>query len=174
MKPFVTLEETEEILGLTSNEVRTKVRNGELREFRDAGRIFFKTEDVEELRKKNRRLVDHRDFTKDGKTDWNAYHEAKINNGEVCFHCGAPIVLSKGSRTLCSDCQYLHKPDELSHANLVRCPQCSKTFNPGDSDRHRLYEDGEHQICCDECDHEFEITTHVSHTFVSPPLLKQG
>jgi hypothetical protein len=62
------------------------------------------------------------------------------------------------------------KPEELCHSDLVRCPKCCQTFNPGESDCHELYGDGEHEICCEECNHTFEISTHVSYTFVSPPL----
>ena len=48
-KPFYSLEEVCEMLGKTPDEVRKLVREGTLREFRDAGKIFFKAEDVAQL-----------------------------------------------------------------------------------------------------------------------------
>lgn len=48
-KPFYSMEEVSELLGKTPDEVRELVREGTLREFRDAGRTFFKAEDIEKL-----------------------------------------------------------------------------------------------------------------------------
>lgn len=45
-KPFYTLEEVCEKLGKSADEVKAMVRDGILREFRDAGKVFFKSEDV--------------------------------------------------------------------------------------------------------------------------------
>ncbi len=48
-KPFYTLEEVSARLGKTADQVRALVRDGKLREFRDAGKVFFKAEDVDKL-----------------------------------------------------------------------------------------------------------------------------
>ena len=48
-KPFYSLEEACAKLGKSDDEVRALVRDGELREFRDAGKVFFKAEDVDKL-----------------------------------------------------------------------------------------------------------------------------
>lgn len=48
-KPFYSLQEVCERLGKSEDQVKALVRDGELREFRDAGKIFFKAEDVEHL-----------------------------------------------------------------------------------------------------------------------------
>jgi excisionase family DNA binding protein len=48
-KPFYSMEEVCEKLGKTQDQVRKLVRDGSLREFRDAGKIFFKAEDVDQL-----------------------------------------------------------------------------------------------------------------------------
>jgi excisionase family DNA binding protein len=48
-KPFYSIEEVCEKLGKTQDQVRKLVREGSLREFRDAGKIFFKAEDVDQL-----------------------------------------------------------------------------------------------------------------------------
>jgi excisionase family DNA binding protein len=48
-KPFYTIEEVCQRLGKSQDQVRALVREGQLREFRDAGKIFFKAEDVDKL-----------------------------------------------------------------------------------------------------------------------------
>lgn len=48
-KPFYSLEEVCELLGSDADGVKALVRDGKLREFRDAGKIFFKAEDVNKL-----------------------------------------------------------------------------------------------------------------------------
>jgi len=48
-KPFYSLEEVCELLGKDADGVKALVRDGKLREFRDAGKIFFKAEDVNKL-----------------------------------------------------------------------------------------------------------------------------
>ncbi|TWT45757.1 Helix-turn-helix domain protein [Phycisphaerae bacterium RAS1] len=48
-KPFYSLEEVCQALGKSQDQVRGMVRDGTLREFRDAGKVFFKAEDVDRL-----------------------------------------------------------------------------------------------------------------------------
>lgn len=48
-KPFYSLEEVSNLLKKTPDEIKGLVRDGKLREFRDAGRVFFKAEDVDRL-----------------------------------------------------------------------------------------------------------------------------
>lgn len=48
-KPFYSIEEVSARLGKTPGEIKDLVRDGTLREFRDAGKIFFKAEDVDKL-----------------------------------------------------------------------------------------------------------------------------
>ena len=48
-KPFYSMEEICQTLGKSPDEIRQLVRDGVLREFRDAGKIFFKAEDVDQL-----------------------------------------------------------------------------------------------------------------------------
>lgn len=48
-KPFYSMEEVCEKLGKSQDEIKELVRDGTLREFRDAGKIFFKAEDVDKL-----------------------------------------------------------------------------------------------------------------------------
>jgi hypothetical protein len=48
-KAFYSMDEVCGLLGRSADEVRAMVRDGSLREFRDAGKIFFKAEDIERL-----------------------------------------------------------------------------------------------------------------------------
>lgn len=48
-KMFYTAEEAAKRLGKTEDDLRAMVREGTLREFRDAGKVNYKVEDVEEL-----------------------------------------------------------------------------------------------------------------------------
>lgn len=48
-KPFYSIEEVCKVLGKSQDDVKGLVRGGQLREFRDAGKVFFKAEDVDKL-----------------------------------------------------------------------------------------------------------------------------
>ncbi len=50
-KPFYSMDEVCQMLKKSPEEVKGLVREGTLREFRDAGKVFFKAEDVQTLRK---------------------------------------------------------------------------------------------------------------------------
>jgi len=51
-KPFYSMDEVCAKLGKTQDEVKALVRGGTLREFRDAGKIFFKADDIDKLAKR--------------------------------------------------------------------------------------------------------------------------
>jgi len=48
-KSFYSQEETREKLGMTENQIKDLVRNGQLREFRDAGKVNYKVGEVDKL-----------------------------------------------------------------------------------------------------------------------------
>lgn len=48
-KQFYTASEAQEKLGMTANELKELVRDGQLREFRDGGQVKYKTDDVDSL-----------------------------------------------------------------------------------------------------------------------------
>jgi hypothetical protein len=48
-KPFYSMDEVCARLGKSQDEVKALVRGGTLREFRDAGKIFFKADDIDKL-----------------------------------------------------------------------------------------------------------------------------
>src|SRR5262249_1039945 len=49
-KPFYSIEEVTALLGKTPDQVKELVRSNKLREFRDAGKGFFKADEVDKLR----------------------------------------------------------------------------------------------------------------------------
>jgi hypothetical protein len=115
----------------------------------------------------------------DGTIDWDGYHaaseketDARIERGEVCYRCRRLTVIglpkAQGYRQKCYDCRMLEEPKELSHPYEVRCPKCGYHWKVGDSDDYELYEDGEHEVSCAECNTDFTVTTYVSYSFVSP------
>lgn len=48
-KPFYSMEEVSKLLGKDQDGVKALVRDGKLREFRDAGKVFFKADEVDKL-----------------------------------------------------------------------------------------------------------------------------
>lgn len=108
----------------------------------------------------------------DGRYDWNAYHRAQVNAGERCTACRQIIIFGNGYPSKCNDCERIQEDaDEVSHDSRIRCPKCRHT-SPID-DRYELYSEGEHDVSCDECGHDFQISTYVSHSFRSPALLPE-
>lgn len=169
MSPFLNLQKTAETLGLDENGVRELVRAGHLREFRDAGQIFFKSDEVMEYQTKQAEPVDPNDFKQaNGQIDGEAFQEARANAGEKCYKCDTFIDQPLGQRTLCLECKDIEKPDKLWHSHLIRCPKCGDTCSPWDNEDPELLGDGDHRVVCKSCEHEFMIMTLVSHTFVSP------
>jgi len=115
------------------------------------------------------------DFKKpNGSTDWDAYTKAKVAAGEVCSSCGEYIVSGaypKGPRT-CGSCQQLIMcKDSVQHDHFIRCPKCGDYWDPM-AEEDDVFSDGQHAVCCNKCDHEFEVTTTVTYTFESPDLEK--
>lgn len=119
-------------------------------------------------------MVNSDDFKKeDGYTDWEAYHKAEEDAGERCYKCGAYNFFASGSKRLCGQCSKIEESDKFDHDSFVRCPKCKRTWNPGEEDDYEVYADGQHDICCGECGHDFEVSTNVSYSFESPELLEE-
>lgn len=120
----------------------------------------------------------------DGKIDWAAhrlaYEEARkldVDDGVLCETCGTYLIFAKGHRQQCGQCKQLGDPGELIHDRFVRCPACGVTVGPSDansSGRHGLFEDGDHTVFCNACDHEFMVNTQVSYAFTSPARLDRA
>lgn len=118
------------------------------------------------------KLEDHR--KEDGRLDWESLKRAETANGERCSECGSHILFPKGYRVKCQPCARLTNDDgEVKHESNIRCPACGYYWNPANSDYYELFADGEHNVGCHECGHEFTITTYVSYSFKSPARLPE-
>lgn len=113
----------------------------------------------------------------DGSTDWAQYNQLQREEmderkakGKICQRngCNRFVMWSKGVPQTCEDCKRLDKPEELHHPSDVRCPKCGHHWRIGDGDDYEVYGEGTHDLTCPECETDFEVTTWVSHTFVSP------
>jgi transposase-like protein len=62
----------------------------------------------------------------------------------------------------CSD--YVERLKFWANDNPV-CPHCGETFSVDNHEWWSLYEEGEHEITCPDCDWDFQVTTRVSYTF---------
>lgn len=120
-------------------------------------------------------LSDHKN--PDGSTNWETYRAAdraerdqEKRDGTRCSTCETyiSITFKKGSPEECYDCKEAQKPGELRYSAKPRCPACMKTWNPGDTDDYDLYNEGEHEVTCPNCEHKFEVSTHVEYSFTSP------
>ena len=107
----------------------------------------------------------------DGTIDLNAFHQAEENIGERCYKCKTGLYFSKNkSRSLCSECSSMTTDiAEVTHGSLIRCPKCKNTFDICDD--YELYDSGQHDVNCPECNFKFQIDTFVEHSFTSPALL---
>ena len=113
----------------------------------------------------------------DGDYDWIAYRNAQKNNGEICTSCGAFIVRlfkDTGHPDRCESCKAIDtNKEEVTHDSFIRCPACGETMNVMDMECGDLYQDGEHGVCCNSCEQEFEIITNVSYSFKSPARIEK-
>jgi DNA-directed RNA polymerase subunit RPC12/RpoP len=97
-----------------------------------------------------------------------------IDAGEQCMTCGGHIFTLRppGYRRECHSCKDLGaSTDEVSHKSKIRCPKCRETWDAWETD-YDIFGEGEHDVTCPECEHEFEITTYVTHTFKSPAIVE--
>ena len=117
-------------------------------------------------------MTNMKDFEdKEGNVDWKAYNKAEVETGERCYNCEQFIGFGIGHKKLCYECKCLDKKESLRHFCLIRCPKCKHTEDVRETDSFELYSEGEHSNYCSECNYEFEIQTHIEHTFESPELL---
>lgn len=114
------------------------------------------------------------DYKVDGNIDWTAYRKAQTENGEICSKCRSHITFAKGHETACRDCDKLENDDgEVWSDNYIRCPKCSVTWQPYEREHYELLEDGSHDVTCQNCDHDFTVSTSISWTFNSPPKIQE-
>ncbi len=58
-----------------------------------------------------------------------------------------------------------HMPDGYWGANQPKCPHCGEVCDVSENDWWKLYEEGEHEVCCPHCDGDFTVSTRVSYSF---------
>lgn len=100
----------------------------------------------------------------------------EVANGAKCYRCEglASFVCPPGHRKLCHECKAIEEnKDSVDSSKYIRCPKCRNSWSPYDREHYDLYGDGEHQVMCQDCDHEFEVRTSVSYSFESPALLPE-
>lgn len=118
-------------------------------------------------------MISFKDFEReDGTVDWQAHGRAEVAAGEKCYQCGDFILYSKGVRILCFDCNKATEDGELNHDRFLRCPKCRELWNPMDSEDYQVFQEDSHDVSCQECGHDFEVSTAVSYTFTSPAMVE--
>lgn len=121
------------------------------------------------------RMEDYRGT--DGHIDWTALRKAEIAAGEKCPRCGtymSNLWEVRNYEHLCSQCSSLDdNKEEISHDSIIRCPNCKESWDVGEGEDYQCYEDGEHDVCCSSCGHDFIVSTSVSYSFTSPALVEQ-
>ena len=101
--------------------------------------------------------------------DWDAYNAAQVANGEKCACCSTHMFIHHGVPQQCSGCTGMKDDtEELTHDTFVRCPKCGDHWSPRESEDYEVFGDGEHEVSCGNCDHDFEVSTSVSYSFTSP------
>jgi hypothetical protein len=106
-------------------------------------------------------------------------HDWEVDAGMWCYQCGGLARLlgdwKPGYKRLCHSCDALKNGEgEVSHHDCVRCPKCGSMWSPCEGDNYDLLGDGEHDVTCCECEHEFEITTTIMYKFTSPARIANG
>ena len=109
----------------------------------------------------------------EGRIDLAAWRRQDLATGRRCRTCEAHIVFgSKGVPADCFDCQQLRDYDgDVEHSRRLRCPACRHGFDFDVDDHYKLYEEGEHYVCCPSCDADFTVETRVEFHFTSPAIV---
>ena len=118
-------------------------------------------------------------------TDWAAYdaanaayRQAQIDCGEKCQRChqympfaifGGPLGNTPGYRRTCSSCLSLATSrEEVASDHFARCPKCRHSWNPFDNGF--APDEGENEVMCPTCEHEFTLDVAITYSFRSPAL----
>lgn len=116
-------------------------------------------------------MIDINDYLDENRRiSWPAYRRARRDAGEECDKCGGIIAKPAGNPITCWNCRMLD-PDVVITDCSIRCPNCEQVTMVAESE---LFQMGDHTICCDCCNHKYDITTRVTYAFESPALLNSG
>lgn len=108
----------------------------------------------------------------DGSVDWDRLHAAENADGSRCYKCGDYLVIAVGHRRRCRDCENMAtSKDAVGHDKNIRCPRCKVETDPYEFEMYELFQDGDHDVTCQECNYTFEISTIVRYSFTSPPTV---
>lgn len=119
--------------------------------------------------------ITHTEFEVNGIVDWNALEQARINAGESCYSCRRFVLFGGPGRSLCGSCKSIRDDSgEITHHSSFRCPYCHHTSTVSDSEQYELYEEGEHEVGCSNCNKDFTVSTAIQYTFTSPALGESG
>jgi Zn ribbon nucleic-acid-binding protein len=93
----------------------------------------------------------------------------------LCKECGSatfPPILGNGpAKDICYDCKQIAEDDgEIVTGDKARCPKCRHTMSIHDDNSH-WYEDGGHDVTCDNCGYDFRIVSSISVSIESPKML---
>jgi len=105
---------------------------------------------------------------------WAQYKKAKRDAGEECYKCSGFIpyhYTATPGPAMCGSCKNLeNNPGQVFSERLVRCPTCSHQQEIDTYDDYSVYEEGEHEVMCNNCEEEYTISTSITYTFKSPRL----
>lgn len=90
---------------------------------------------------------------------------------KTCTECPT-FILDEELGDRCWPCQRMEKyADDTMHDHKIRCPKCGHIEDTDNFDKFEgaLYEDGEQDVWCGECDHEYTVSVMVTYTYTSPP-----
>lgn len=120
----------------------------------------------------------------DGSIDWEQNRKDEVAKGDRCKNpvCDAYIINLGlfGNKVThaqeCGDCRTMNDDKkEVTHDNLLRCPKCGNKSAASEEWEAGIYDENEKaNIYCVECDHEFEVETHCSYSFTSPPMIVEN
>jgi len=103
------------------------------------------------------------------------FHNCRLCGGGYYWppiFAGIFAPFDKPNPHLCSDCvQMKRERGEVTHDHALRCPKCGHVWAP-DCDE-PVWDDGESEVYCPDCDHLFRVETSITFTFRSPALLAE-
>lgn len=93
-------------------------------------------------------------------------------NDVFCDICESfSFQLTRSGRQVCPDCLNIESSAlHCDHNKMIRCPRCRHLINPYREEMHHAFNDGDHDIICPECQHQFKVAVSVEYTFTSPRM----